>query len=147
MQVVKVGTKVFVGEKIVHAQIFPPEVRDTVFNLIYEDVLSGKAWVKRFTAGGITREKIYDLGRNAQKPKVLFCEPGPEKYVYIKLRKKPRIHTDRYFNFGDLLIKGRDAGGNTVSKHKISSVKAITAENYAKFVSPEDRMERGGDES
>jgi topoisomerase-4 subunit A len=138
MQVVKIGTKVFVGEKIVHVQVFAPEDRDTIFNLIYEDVLSGKAWVKRITVGGIVRDKVYELCRNAKKPKLLFCEPGPEKYVYIKLRKKPRIRTDRYFNFNELLVKGRDSGGNTLSKHKIASVKAISAEQYAGFAGREE---------
>jgi topoisomerase-4 subunit A len=132
MQVVRIGQKVYVGEKIVHAQLFAPEDRDAVFNLIYEDALTGKAWVKRFPIGGVTREKVYELCRNAKKPRVLFCEPGAEKTVFIKLRKKPRIRTDRWFDFGSQLVKGRDAGGNSLSKHRISSVRAVSREQYEK---------------
>jgi topoisomerase-4 subunit A len=148
MQVVRVAEKVYVGEKIIHAQLFAAEDRETVFNIIYEDALTGKAWVKRIQVGGVTREKIYNLGRHAQKPRILFCEPGAEKFVHIKLRKKPRIQTDRWFNFGGLLVKGRDAGGNVISKHRILTVKAISAEQYAKHAGEAETVaaEANGDE-
>jgi topoisomerase-4 subunit A len=138
MQVVKVAQKAYVGEKIVHAQRFAPEDREMVFNIIYEDALSGKAWVKRIQVGGVTRDKVYDLGRNAKKPRVLFCEPGAEKFVHIKLRKKPRIRTDRWFNFAEQIVKGRDSGGNVVSKHRIAHVRAVSPEVYAKNADLED---------
>lgn len=131
MQVVRAGEKVYVGEQIMHVQVFRAEHRDTVFNVVYEDVLSGKAWAKRFNIGGITREKLYDLCGNAKKPKVLFCGTGEELFLYVKLRKKPRIRTDRYFNLTDLLVKGRGAGGNLLVKHKVSSVRPISAQVFA----------------
>jgi hypothetical protein len=62
----------------------------------------------------------------------MFFKPGEELYVHIKLRKKPRIRTNRYFTFADQLVKGRGAGGNIVSKHKISSVRSISKDNYEK---------------
>ena len=132
MQVVKVEQKTYVGERIVHAQIFRPEDRDRVFNMIYEDFNSGKAWFKRFKVGGVTREKLYNVASNAKSARVLFLQPGDEIYVHIKLRKKPRIQTNRYFNFTDQLVKGRGSGGNVISKHRISSVKKISKENYEK---------------
>lgn len=144
MTVVKVAAKVYVGEKIVHVQVFTPADRETVFNLIYEDILSGKAWAKRFTVGGVTREKMYNLGRNAKKPKILFCEPGAEAFVHIKLRKKPRIRTDRYFNFAEMLVKNRDAGGNSLSKHKISSVRAISQTVFNNHAAEADQADNGG---
>jgi len=130
MQVVKVGDKVFVGENIIHVQLFTLEDREAVFNLIYEDILSGKAWVKRFTVGGVTRERPYNIAGNAKKPKVLFCVPGDRILVYVKLRKKPRIRTDHYYDLSEVLVKGRGAGGNIISKHKISSVREISAQVF-----------------
>jgi topoisomerase IV subunit A len=130
LQVVKVGEKVFVGEKIMHVQVFSFEDRETVFNLIYEDILSGKAWLKRFTVGGITREKPNGIARNAKKPKVLFCAPGQEIFVYVKLRKKPRIRTNHFYDLSEHLVKNRGAGGNLISKHKISSVRQISAQVF-----------------
>lgn len=132
VQVIKVEQKAYVGEKIVHAQVFRPEDRDRVFNLIYEDFGSGKAWFKRFTIGGITRDKLYNVASNAKKARVLFLMLGEEVYVHIKLRKKPRIHTNRYFSFTDQLVKGRGAGGNVISKHRISSVRKISKELFEK---------------
>jgi len=140
LKVVKVADKVFVGEQIVHAQIFKPEDRETIFNLIYEDILSGKAWAKRFTVGGVVRDKSYNLTPKAKKPKVLFCEPGAEAFVFVKLRKKPRIRTDRYFDLAAILVKNRSAGGNLISSHKISSVKRISAQVFANRTNGEDEQ-------
>jgi len=131
MQVVKAGEKVYVGEKIIYAGLFNLEDRNQAFSMIYEDKATGKAWAKKFTVGGVTREKIYNLTSNAKKmPNVLFLSPGEEFYVHIKLKKKPRIHTSRYFDFTEQLVKGRQAGGNIVSKNKISRVKTISKEKY-----------------
>ncbi|MFH2000542.1 MAG: DNA gyrase/topoisomerase IV subunit A [Planctomycetota bacterium] len=135
MQVVRVEDKAYVGENILHAQVFKPEHRDSVFNMVYEDVGSGKAWVKRFTVGGITREKLYNLASNAEKPNVLFFSPGEGPYLFIKLRKKPRIQTEIYVNLDEQLVKGRGSGGNVVTRHRISSVRPISKEKYEKNVS------------
>ena len=134
MQVVKVDEKVYVGENVIHAQIFKIEDRETVYSMIYEDAITGKAWAKKFAVGGVTREKIYNLTSNAKKkPNVLFFAPGEEIYVHIKLKKKPRIQTDRYFTFTDQLVKGRGAGGNIISKYKISKVRTLSKENFDKI--------------
>lgn len=137
MQVVKVDDKIYVGEKIVHVQVFAPGDREAVFNMVYEDSKNGMAWTKRFSVGGVTRDKEYNLCSNAKEPKVLFFNSEEDSCVFIKLRKKPRIKTEYYFDFREQLVKGRGAGGNVLSKNKVSSVRKISRDTYEKKIAEE----------
>ncbi len=132
--VTKVATKKYVGEKILYAQVFKPEDRDKVFNLVYEDSASGKAFLKRFTVGGVTRDKRYEMGKGKKGTRILFLETGEGSHAHVRLRKKPRIKTDLYVRFDDQLVKGRGAGGVVLTKHKISSVKGISEQVYVNRV-------------
>jgi len=130
MQVVKASEKVYVGEKILHAQIFKPEDRNQPFNIVYEDVISGKAWMKRFSVGGVTREKPYNLCPNAKRAKIHFMSVGDGPCLFVKLRKKPRIRTDLYVDMTDQLVKSRGSGGNVLTKNRISSVRKISKDKF-----------------
>jgi hypothetical protein len=46
------------------------------------------------------------------------------------LRKKPRIKTELYVQFDELLVKGRAARGVLLTKHKIASVRPISQKVY-----------------
>ncbi len=128
--VTRVAEKKYVGEGIVHVQVFSPEDRETVFNLIYTDVQSGRCYAKRFQVGGVTRDKTYPLGKGQKGTRLHDVSIGSGCFVFVKLRKKPRIKTDIYLAFDDLLIKGRSAGGLVVSKHAVSSVRQISQRVY-----------------
>ncbi len=130
--VVKVADRKYVGEKIVYARVLDPDPgsRPTVFNMVYEDLTSGRTYVKRFTLGGYTRDRRYPLGVS-EKSRVLFFAPGEVGvFAYVKLRKKPRIKTDLYVKFDDFLVKGRNAGGVVLTRHKVSSVRPISEAVY-----------------
>ncbi len=127
--VTRVDAKKYVGERILHAQVFEQEHRETVFNVVYEEPKSGKVFAKRFTVGGVTRDKRYEIAGKAAG-KILYLSIGDEQFAYVKLRKKPRIKTDLYVRFDEILVKGRGAGGVTVSKHRASSASAISRNVY-----------------
>ncbi len=141
--VTKVASKKYVGEKILYAQVFKPEDREKVFNLIYEDSGSGKGFVKRLTVGGVTRDKRYEMGKGKKGTRILFLETGEGCHAHVKLRKKPRIKTDLYVRFDEQLVKGRGAGGVVLTKHKISSVKPISEQVYANRISEDSSKEDG----
>ncbi|MCZ7587044.1 MAG: hypothetical protein M5R36_28925 [Deltaproteobacteria bacterium] len=126
----KVDGRKYIGEKIVYVQVFGPDDRDTVFNIVYEHRKKERAFVKRFTVGGATRDKRYELGKSAGDTRVHHVSVGGGKFVYVKLRKKPRIRTDLYFRFDDFAVKGRGAGGNTITKHRVSSAQDISENVY-----------------
>ncbi len=144
--VTKVAAKKYVGEKILHAQIFKPEDRERVFNLVYEDSATGKAFLKRFTVGGVTRDKRYEMGKGKKGTRILFLETGEGSHAHVKLRKKPRIKTDLYVRFDDQLVKGRGAGGVVLTKHKISSVKGISEQVYTNRVQADAPPGEGDDD-
>lgn len=146
----RVADRKYVGERIVHAQVFRPADREQVFNMIYTDLKSGRTYAKRFTVGGYTLDRQYSLGRTKQT-KVLFLSAGSDSFVHIRLRKKPRIKTDLYVRFDELLIKGRGANGVTLTQHAVSSVKEISQNVYCtrqdlnpdKLPPPADQSEKG----
>lgn len=124
----KVSERKYVGENIAHVQLFLPESRDEVFNMLYEETGSGRVYLKRFQVGGYTRDKRYELGKVKGHTKILLFIPGKDElFAHLKLRKKPRIKTDVYLQFSDYLVKGRGAAGITVSRHKPSSARQISA--------------------
>ncbi|MFQ5740152.1 MAG: DNA gyrase/topoisomerase IV subunit A [Acidobacteriota bacterium] len=131
MVVTKVAAKKYVGEQIIHAQIFGPGDQERIFNLVYQDSASGKSFLKRFSVGGITRDKRYELGRGKKTSRILFLSRGRGCFAHVRLRKKPRISKlDLYLRFDEFLVKGRGAGGITLTRHKISSVKEISKRVY-----------------
>jgi topoisomerase-4 subunit A len=127
--VVRVVDRKYVGENIVFARIFTSENRDTIFNAIYEDLESGRTFAKRFTVGGFTRDRRYELGVS-KKTRMLYFKTGSGHRAHVKLRKKPRIKTDLYINFDELLVKSRGAAGITLTKHKVSSVREVSENVY-----------------
>ncbi len=156
MVVAKVADRKYVGDNIVYASLLGPGERDTVLNLIYENVETGQVYAKRFTVGGYTRERRYELGP-AKKKRILLLAVGSSTFAHIKLRKKPRIRTDLYLRFDDLLVKGRGAAGITVTKHRASSAREISEAVYCnrldldpselvKAGSSGDTIEKQGDE-
>jgi topoisomerase-4 subunit A len=127
--VTKVAERKYIGDNILLAQLIDDEKKEEIINLVYEDQKSGRTYIKRFTVGGFTRDRRYELG-SSKNCKVLSISLGLEKFAYVKLRKKPRIKTDLYVNFDDYLVKGRSANGVVLTKHKVSSVKEISKNVY-----------------
>jgi topoisomerase-4 subunit A len=103
--------------------------RDTVFNLVYEDLAKGRTFAKRFRVGGYTRDRRYELG-SSKKTRVLLVSVSSPCFSHVKLKKKPRIKTDLYLAFEDQLVKGRGANGILISKHPVSSAKEISQTVY-----------------
>ena len=125
----RVANKKYVGEGILHAQVFRPGNREDVFNLIYQDLTSGTYYVKRFQVGGMTRDRRNELGKSHQEKsaRILLVSQGGGHYYHVKLRKKARLKkTDLYVSIDDYLVKGRGAGGVILTKNKVSSVREIT---------------------
>ncbi|HUG44084.1 MAG TPA: DNA gyrase/topoisomerase IV subunit A [Acidobacteriota bacterium] len=125
----RVAERRYVGENIVRSLVFRPRDKDRVFNLVYEDVKSGWTYVKRFTVGGFTRDRRYELGKT-KKTRILFIGEGYGVFAYVRLKKRPRIKTDIYVRFDEHLVKGRSANGVILTKHAVSSVQEISEAVY-----------------
>lgn len=70
MKVVRIADKVFIGKKILYANVWKKEDERMTYHMIYSDGKTGKAFAKRFNVTAITRDKEYDLTQGNAKSKV-----------------------------------------------------------------------------
>lgn len=127
--VVKVADKTFVGKDIVHVEVFNRQDERRTYNLVYVDGPSGVVMAKRFAVTGITREKQYDLTKGTKGSKVLYLTSNPNaESEVVRIALHPSVtarHKEFDFDFAELAIKGKGAGGNIVTKYRIKSVKQV----------------------
>jgi topoisomerase-4 subunit A len=126
MMVTKVADKKFVGKGIVHADVWKKGDKRTIYHLIYQDGVGGAAMMKRFYVNSITRDTEYDLTRGTKGSKMLYFSVHPNgerEVVTVLLRPRPHLKRLRFdVDMGDLLIKGRQSGGNRVTKEIIQKI-------------------------
>lgn len=125
MMVTKVSSKAFLGKNILHVGIWKKGDDRTVYNMIYLDGKSKRTMIKRFNVTSITRDKEYGLTKS-DGSKVLYFTANPNgeaEVVTINHRKLQRLKKLKFdVSFADILIKGRGAGGNMITKHPVKSI-------------------------
>jgi len=122
----KIQEKGFMGKDILHVGIFRKNDDRMTFNLIYLEGESGRAMVKRFQVGGITREKEYDLTKGTKGTKVMYLTANPNGEaeivtVYLTQGAKARVKVFD-FDFAEIEIKGRGAGGNILTRYPVRKI-------------------------
>ena len=124
--VTKVADKIFIGEKVIHLQIFKRNDVRTIYNMIYRDGKNGKVMVKRSAVSGITRDKEYSMAKGTPGSRVLYFSANPNgeaEVVKVDLRAKPRLKKTSFeFNFADQAIKGRNSNGNILTKNAVRKI-------------------------
>ncbi|MEQ9424897.1 MAG: DNA gyrase/topoisomerase IV subunit A [Cyclobacteriaceae bacterium] len=124
--VARIQDKVFVGKDILYAGVFKKNDERMVYNLAYVDGKSGKSYVKRFQVLAVTRDKEYDLTKGDKNSKVHYLSANPNgeaEVVTIYLTSGSKARKKVFdFDFSELEIKGRGAGGNTLTKYPIRKV-------------------------
>lgn len=126
MMVTKIADKKFVGKGIVYANVWKKGDKRTVYHLMYQDGKGGPTMMKRFNVNSITRDTEYDLTKGTSGSKMLYFTVHPNgerEVVTIVLRARPHLKRLKFdIDLGDLLIKGRGAGGNRVTKEIVSKI-------------------------
>lgn len=126
MMVTKVSDKKFVGKGIVYANVWKKGDKRTIYHMMYQDGIGGPTMMKRFTVDSITRDTEYDLTRSTKGSKLLYFSVHPNgerEIVTVMLRPRPHIKRLRFdIDFGALLIKGRSAAGNRVTKEIVQKI-------------------------
>ena len=126
MMVTKIADKKFVGKGIVYANVWKKGDKRTVYHLMYQDGKGGPTMMKRFNVNSITRDTEYDLTKGTAGSKMLYFTVHPNgerEVVTIVLRARPHLKRLKFdVDLGDLLIKGRGAGGNRVTKEIVSKI-------------------------
>ncbi len=124
--VTKVSDKVFVGNNIIHVDVFKRNDERTIYNMIYQDGKNGTSYVKRFFVSGVIRDKLYSLTSDKPGTKVLYFTANPNgeaEIVKVQLKPAPRLKKlDFEFDFSELAIKGRTAKGNILSRKVVRKI-------------------------
>jgi len=124
--VTKVAEKVFVGEQVIHIDVFRKNDERTIYNLAYQDGKAGGVYVKRFAVVGVTRDKEYNLTKGTKGSKVLYFTANPNgeaEIIRVALKPRPKLKKPVFdFNFGDLAIKGRNSQGNILTKYAVKKI-------------------------
>lgn len=125
-QVTRIQDKVFVGKNIVYVGVFKKGDERMVYNMAYSDGKSGRTMVKRFQVLSITRDKEYELTKGGKGSKVHHFSANPNgeaEVVTVYLTASSTARKKVFdFDFADIEIKGRAAGGNILTKYPVRKV-------------------------
>ncbi|MDR2972039.1 MAG: DNA gyrase/topoisomerase IV subunit A [Bacteroidales bacterium] len=125
----KVSEKQFFGKDIIHVDVFKRNDDRTVYNMVYSDGYNGFAMVKRFSIGGVTRDKEYDITKGTTGTKVLYFTSNPNgeaEKVRVFLKAKAKLKKTQFdFDFSTLAIKGRASQGNILSRNPVRKIEII----------------------
>ena len=130
MMVSRIANKVFMGKDILHVGVWKKGDERMTFNLIYLDAKTGRSMVKRFNVTAITRDKEYDLTKGAKGSKVHYLTANPNgeaEVVTVKLTAGASARKKVFdFDFAEIDIKGRGAGGNILTRYPLRKVELKT---------------------
>jgi topoisomerase IV subunit A len=126
MKVFKVAEKSFVGKGIIHVGVWKKGDERTTYHLIYTDKKDSRTYAKRFHVQGITRDKEYFLTKSEQPGKVHYFSVmpnGESEVVTVKMKADNKLRKPVFdFDFADLAIKARSAGGNLLTKFPVNKI-------------------------
>jgi len=129
--VTRVTEKVFVGEQVIHIDVFRKNDERTTYNLVYQDGKAGGVYIKRFAVVGVTRDKEYTLTKGTKGSKVLYFTANPNgeaEIIRVMLKPRPKLKKPVFdFSFGDLAIKGRNSQGNILTKYAVKKISQAEA--------------------
>ena len=127
-KVTKVAEKIFVGKNILHVQVFKKNDTRTIYNCVYRDGKTGPYYIKRFNITAMTRDKMYDLTQGKPGSRVIYFTANPNgeaEVIKVTLEPDPKRKKQNIFmekDFSEVLIKGRAAKGNLLSKKNIHRI-------------------------
>ncbi len=126
MLVSKITDKAFVGKDILYVGVFKKNDERMVYNLIYLNGENGATYIKRFQVLAVTRDREYPLVKGNKKSKVLYLTDNPNgeaevvtTYLTSGCSAKKKVFD---FDFSEIAIKGRAAGGNILTKYPVRRV-------------------------
>lgn len=127
-KVIKVADKIFIGKNVIHVQVFKRNDKRTIYNVVYQDGKNGIYFIKRFNVTSITRDRDYDLTQGKPGSKILYFTANPNgeaELIKVTLepdRTKRRQNIFMEKDFSDVMIKGRSAKGNILTKQTIHRI-------------------------
>jgi topoisomerase-4 subunit A len=128
MKICKIAEKFFVGPRPLRVAVFRKD-EDLIYSMIYRDGKDGNVMAKRFTVGGTTRDKEYDLTKGTPGSKVLYFkwhatnEESSAQMLIVHMKSGLRLRNlTRPVHFAEFGIKARGSQGNIVTKHPVEKI-------------------------
>ncbi len=130
-----VSDKLFVGKDIVYCGLADKEsLEDIVFTAIYTDRKTKVSYIKRCKLSGFILNKTYELLPDPENNSLKKLSVLPNAEVTVTYKGPARVK-ESTFLFSDFLVKGAKAGGVTISKKDIASIRI----KACKLVEPGER--------
>ena len=127
-KVIHIADKVFVGKGVLHVRVFKKNDKRTIYNVVYRDGTDGINYIKRFNVTSVSRDREYDLTMGTPGSKVLYFTANPNgEAEVIKITLAPMTNDKRKSiflerKFSEILIKGKAARGNILTKENIHRI-------------------------
>lgn len=127
-KITHVADKIFVGKNVLWVQVWKHNDKRTIYNVIYRDGRDGNYFIKRFYVASCTRDREYDLTNGTPGSRVCYFTANPNgeaEIIKITLEPNPgkkRFNIFRERDFADVMIKGRTARGNILSREPIHRI-------------------------
>ena len=126
-KVVKVDSKVYIGQDVIHLAVYRKNDSRTIYNVVYRDGKGGPHMIKRFPITSIMRDKVYDITQGKDGSKIVYFSANAngeaetiKVYIKSKLRNSKVISFDR--DFAETPIKGRGVKGNLLTKADVQKI-------------------------
>ena len=124
--VTKVSNKKYIGKDIIYANVWKKNDKHMIYNIAYIDGISKFTYVKRFSVTSIIIDKIYNISGGNTDSNIIYFTANPNSesevvQIYLHYKSKTRNKAFEY-DYSNLSIKGRDAKGNILTKHKVRKV-------------------------
>ncbi|MCQ2058423.1 MAG: DNA gyrase/topoisomerase IV subunit A [Bacteroidaceae bacterium] len=120
---VKIAEKLFVGQNVIHVDVYKKNDKRTVYNLVYRDGKNGPYYMKRFCATGLVRDKEYNVTLEKPGSKVVYFTAnhnGEAEVIKIQLKPNPKLKKQIFDkDFSAISIKGRQSMGNLVTRNDV----------------------------
>ena len=118
-----VPDKLFVGKDITYCGLADKDsLEDLVFTVIYLDKKTKVTYIKRCKLSGFIMNKPYELLPDPDNNSLKKLSTLPNAEVTVTYKGPSRVK-ESTFLFSDFLVKGSKAGGVTITKKEVASIR------------------------
>ena len=142
-----VSDKAFVGKEIAYCNLADKQTLDSlVFTVIYQDKKTKITYIKRCKLSGFIMNKPYELLPEPDTCSMKKLSVFEDAEVTVTYKGPSRVK-EMVFHFSDFRIKGAKAGGITITKKEIASIRIKACKLITPVEGSEDSEDGTTDEA
>ena len=141
-----VADKAFVGKDIAYCNLADKQTLDSlVFTVIYLDKKTKITYIKRCKLSGFIMNKPYELLPEPDTCSMKKLSVFEDAEVTVTYKGPSRVK-EMVFHFSDFRIKGAKAGGITITKKEIASIRIKACKLITPAAGSEDETSEGSED-